>query len=90
MITHETARAGRPCEGSLSYAWAPQQNECALGFTEFDRLLLDPMLSGCRRGSLPGVALVDIGQIDSLTGGALHSSGRLSHLGSVIDRGGVT
>lgn len=87
-IAHEPTKTGSPGEGPLHHPVLEQQHEASLGLRQLDHLQLNPMLPGGIRGLFARVALIDMSQIDTLTGGNRHGLGQLSHFGSIISRGG--
>ena len=66
VILDEPAEAGRPCEGSFDDPSARQQDETALGLGQLDDLEFDAMLGRRLLGTLPGIALIDPGDLDAV------------------------
>ena len=55
---------------------ARQQDETTFGFRQFHHFESDAFCVGCVRGSMTGVALVDIGQVDCIASRVLNVSSK--------------
>ena len=87
VVLDEAAETRGPGEGSLNDPSSGQQDEAFLGLRQLDDLEPDAVPPGGIGGSLPGVALVDIGQFDAVAGLGLDRCGQPLHLGSVFGAG---
>jgi len=84
VVSSESEEASGPCEASFYDPSSWQQHEATLCFGVFEDLQLDAMLGrriGC---SLPGVALVDVGQLNAAPSDLLDIFGQSVDLGAVL------
>src|SRR6476646_12195113 len=65
VVAGEPAAAGRPGEGTLDHPPAGQQDEAPLRRGRLDHLQGDAVRGGRLGGAVPGVALVDVGDLDA-------------------------
>src|SRR5512134_912457 len=64
-----------------------QEHEAALGFCVLDDLQADAVGTGGGGRIVPGIALVDVGDLDTLAGGVLDGGGEVFDLGAVLVAG---
>ena len=88
VVLDEASEADRPGEGALDHPGSRQQDEAALGLRQSDDLQCDAVLARSLSRPLPGVALIDIGEVDVIAGGGLDRLGELPDLGAVVGLGG--
>ena len=87
VVAREAPEAGGPGEGTLDHPAAGEQDEAALGLWSADDEQRDAVRA-CRLGRRrAGIALVDEGEVDGLTGDLLHAGGKLADLGPVLGVG---
>src|SRR5882757_7020601 len=72
IVAGKTTKAGRPSKGSLDHPAPWQEDKTALGFLELDDFQAQALGRGLRRRLLPGVALVDKGYFDRISGHGLN------------------
>ena len=84
IVASETAKPGRPGKRALDYPASGQEDKAALGFFEFDHFQTHPMCRGLRRGLLTGVALIDKGHFDLVSGDLLNLPRQVSDLRALL------
>ena len=88
VVFDEPSEAGDPGEGSLDTPPSGQQHEAALGLRQLDDVERNAVLGGGGRGLLSGVALIDKGDLDALSGLRLNGLGDPANFGAIAGVGG--
>src|SRR5271156_1588304 len=86
VLDQPTAASG-PCEGSFYDPASGQQDKTALCLRQFDDVQRDALDRGGICGCLSGVALIDIGKPDAVSGRVLDIGGKTPDRGPVADIG---
>jgi hypothetical protein len=83
VVSGESSEASSPCEASLNDPSSGQQHKASFGHGVLDHFEPQAVLLCGRGGVWSGVALIDVGQLNRMSGHMLHLFGQRRHLLSI-------
>ena len=75
IITRQPAKSSRPAKAAFNDPAARQQYKASFGFSMFDHQQVNSMPGSLACGIVAGIALVDEGDLDGITGYLLNGLG---------------
>ena len=84
IVPRQPPKTSHPSEAAFNNPALWQQHKTFLGFGQFDHNQFKPMLSRSLSWLLAGVALVNKGHLDRITGGSLDVLGQVADLSSLL------